>query len=76
MAERSLLITGVGGETTVNTLVAVPVGTPVRRARSVTVNVPFRVGEPEIRPLVRLTLRPWGSPAASKAVGDPLAVIV
>ena len=67
-------MTGGAGRTTVKVRVAVPVP-PALVALMVTVYVPAVVGVPEINPVLVFTLRPGGSPMASKLVGLLVAVI-
>ena len=70
----ALVITGVGG---LIVRVSVTVGPvpPLLVALSVTLEVPVRVGVPEIRPVPVLMVSPAGSPVALKLVGLLLAVI-
>jgi hypothetical protein len=67
-------MTGGAGMTTVTVSVAVPVP-PALVALIVTVYVPAVVGVPEINPVLVFTVKPGGSPVASKLVGLFVAVI-
>lgn len=74
VAFKALVITGPGGVSTTSDSEAVPVP-PALLALMLTVDVPLRVGVPESKPEVVLTVRPGGRPIALKAVGLLLPVI-